>query len=701
MRKKYPYLQNPYYENANLALDKQNFLSKIDSIINQRKYVKITLLDIHDNPLREIQGIVSTGNISLDGNSSVRRTCQFTAAFDAQSYDVENADMDFAINKKVFIEIGIKNDTDEWLDYPILWFPQGVYYIKGVSYNSTTTSAFNLSITLTDKMSKLNGDIGGKFPAVTILDKVTNQLSTGQVVEEKVLVYNIIQELVHHFGEEDLNNIVIEDVPLRIKRIMKWNGDKPLYIHYIGDNELEAFPSLTKIADNDEVYYVGDDCGYIYDDFVYDQDLEMNAGETITAALDKIKSYLGNYEYFYDVFGVFHFREIKNYLNTTQAKYITDDMKANDYLVETAIPKSVYSFTDTSNLISLNATPQYSNIKNDFIVQGLQKSQSSDKSYPIVYHLVIDTKPEVHHQYPTNDNEVLLAYIDFTGVQRLALPDMTGTLPEFMDFNTIYYDTDKDQYLMFDKSKDEWLSVEKVAEYRQPNELYETKDWRTEIYISGLYAKKLGLETNYYFEEINAFWPQIYDIVKQQFIGEEQTNVSDKARALTKGNHFIDMIDSSSSLGKFSVGAIGRRQQVDINDDVNCLFEPRIPDVVFIDYDTAYEDGTLSDQRDECTLNQEKFAQIPHNIYSAMITGGYHNAAYDEIKYQLFQYTSYQKTLSITALPVYYLEPNSRVTVADKVTQTYGNYMVNSLSLPLDVSSQMNCTLSECYEKNV
>jgi len=38
---------------------------------------------------------------------------------DAHSYSVDNGKADFAINKKVFIEIGVKNETPHYQDYPI------------------------------------------------------------------------------------------------------------------------------------------------------------------------------------------------------------------------------------------------------------------------------------------------------------------------------------------------------------------------------------------------------------------------------------------------------------------------------------------------------------------------------------------------------------------------------------------------------
>ena len=35
-------------------------------------------------------------------------------------YNIDDIKMDYSINKKVFIEIGIRNDTGHYPDYPIL-----------------------------------------------------------------------------------------------------------------------------------------------------------------------------------------------------------------------------------------------------------------------------------------------------------------------------------------------------------------------------------------------------------------------------------------------------------------------------------------------------------------------------------------------------------------------------------------------------
>lgn len=737
MRKKYPYLQDSYYEDINNAKQRRNFLATIDDFVNQKQYIRITLLNWEEEPLKEIQGELTSGSISKDGSSSVRRTCQFSATVNGGEYTVEDGQMDFAINKKIFIEIGIKNYSTMYQEYPILWFPQGVFFISGIAISSSASSSVNLSLTLKDKMCGLNGDVGGKFPATVILDEMDTQSASGQYISEKVLVYNIIQELVNHFGGEDLNNIVIEDVPLRIKRVMKWTGDNPMWLipaegtsaqagnlwYQVEVDEPSLKPNGTIQITN------GTDAGYVYDDFVYTGELIASPGDTVCSVLDKLKEYMGNYEYFYDEFGVFHFREIKNYLNTTQGKIVLEDMSKNDYLVEITSGKSVYTFSDNSNLISINATPQYENIKNDYVVQGLRKMTGTDVSYPVRYHLAIDKKPKAGNTY----YDLLLFKEKSTNLTKAIFPLSVATeddLPQPGNFNLVYR-VGEDSFFYWEDNVYKEVEVVKYYPPQTAGALgYTTQDWRTELYMQGLLAKNNGtdagiyysnlennvneavtdtswigdiykqvrknrIDTAFYFEELEAFWPQIYNLETQKFYGEEEDKTLFTS-SLTDGNFYLDFIDpSASGLGEFAVANIGRRSDVVSNNDINCLFEPEIPDIVFLNID----DDDFIEKRQECQLKGQPFTQVRSEVYWAFATGGYKNGAFDQIKYELYLHTNYQKTLSLTSLPVFYLEPNSRVTINDKSTNTYGDFVIQNISLPLGAGSVMATTCNEALER--
>ena len=784
MRKKYPYLEETYVPNLNIEQQKRHFLSQIDDFLNQRQYVNITLLDWHENPLKEIDGIIASGTITKDGNSSVRRTCSLSCSISGETYNVDDLNMDFSLNKKVFIEIGVKNETDEYPDWPILWFPQGVFYINSFSMNSSTSSAVNLNLSLKDKMSLLNGDVGGTLPATVQFDKMTTQLADGTITEQKVLYYNIIRELVHHWGEEDLNNIIIQDVPLRIRRVMQWNGVNPIYLQEIQGTDSWEYQISLEEQEGWNKYEQGDDIGYVFDDFVPVDELTGAAGDTVCTILDEIKNQLGNYEYFYDVFGIFHFREIKNYLNISQSNIILqetgnpgrhvnlaqgqfqlDSGSEIQYLVETTNEKTSYSFSDAKNITSITVTPNYNNIKNDYIIDGIKKSPNSDIQYALRYRLVIDEKPEImlwvnQEDYSTevsisdSTSPKIGAYGKFNDILYYTYPEVyngqivleTNKLGKWIDYRNSEMSNEDDPILPDVGNMDQiyrtvedntnlfWLwtgnGFQKLylkedlsdpdAEEVEPivYDVYYPIDWRTYLYLYGLEANALGTDPGPYFSDLNAFWPNEYNLRrdKQKFFGEEEDG-SIYYKTLTCGNYFFDMIDaSSSSLGMYSVQNIGRRMDVYNNDDVNCLFQPLIPDVVFLNKDNPTmnwsENTTITElrkmddirdllaaQKEECNNNNQPWVQVSDNIYANFITGGYLNGAYDIIKYELFAHTKFQKVVSLTTLPVFYLEPNSRVEVSERTTNTYGDFMIQTINLTLGPGANMAITLNEVSER--
>lgn len=688
MIKQYPYLQNH-----------SDFLLKLDSLINQKQYVKITILDFNERPIQEIQGEIASGSLNLDGTSSVRRTCSFNTSVSSNEYDADDLNAKFSLNKKVYLETGIMNETDEFLEYPILWFPQGVFAINDFSISSAVSSAVNITLALKDKMSLLNGDLNGQLPATTIFDSEYTQNEQGTAVSKKVLIYDILIELVNHFGGEDLSRIFIENVPRRIKKIMKWNGSVPIYFIYDSGSLSFSFDkpsSIPEYVDNIgqlkyyKQYVNGQDIGYVYSDFVYSDDLIASVGDTITSVLDKIKEYLGNYEYYYDIYGNFHFREIKNYLNTSLGETLLEEMDKNDYLIEINSGKSVYSFNDSSNLISLSRNPKYSNIKNDFIIEGERKSTISSTSYPVRYHLAIESKPNIGNTY-----NVLLYTDTETNIKKAKVPlefEDYSNFPSVGNFNVIYFDKGNNKYYLWDIEN---LKYAELTNYSIKE--ITTKDWRTELYLRGEEANNNATDSGFYYPELENAWPAIYDIENQKFFAEEELPEGNQLTTaeLTTGNYFLDFIDTTASISKFSVSNIGRRTKVVSNQDVNCLFEPTIEDIIVLDT----SDTNFEEYKKECVALGQTYIQCQHDIFQGFVTGGYYNAAFDQIKLLLYQYTTFQNTISIQCMPIFYLDANSRIHIDDKTTNTFGDFIIQSISLPLGSGQTMSISCSAALEK--
>lgn len=379
-------------------LNDSDFLEKINSDRQQTQYVKITLLDWEENPIEEIQGLTTGGSISLNGDSAVRRTCNLSMYVYKENYmRITDPNNMISINKKVFLEVGLKNNTDKYTDYDIIWQPQGIYVITACG-TSHSTSGITLNINLQDKMCLLNGTCGGVLPSSIQFDRYDTIDESGAYVTLRPTIVQIIRELVNHWGNEQLGKIIIKDIDERIKCAMRWIGDTPIYAY----NDEGQYHMTTNKSIAEQYAYTeynwGEDVGYIFTDFTYPGDLIANPGDTICTILDKIKSTLGNYEYFYDVDGNFHFQEIKNYLNITQATTDLNNIHNEQYLVDISKGQNVYNFKDSTLFTSYSNSPNYSNIKNDYVVWGIRQNTEGIR-VPIRYHLAIDNKPQTGNIY--------------------------------------------------------------------------------------------------------------------------------------------------------------------------------------------------------------------------------------------------------------------------------------------------------------
>ena len=151
---------------ADLALLDDDFILALTESRERDIYAKVIALDINELPIDQIEGRVTGGSISVDGDSTVRRTCNLTMVAD----DIEINDYYWGIKTKISLEIGLKNNlTNEKYQpgqnsiYPeVVWFKQGIFVIT--SFNSSLgTNNYTISLSGKDKMCFLNGDLGGQL----------------------------------------------------------------------------------------------------------------------------------------------------------------------------------------------------------------------------------------------------------------------------------------------------------------------------------------------------------------------------------------------------------------------------------------------------------------------------------------------------------------------------------------------------------
>lgn len=666
----------------------RRFLHQIDHLRIKQQYVKITVLNWKEQPIQQIQGICISGNLNVDSSSAMRRTATLSILADQVENDLSNLDSLFALNKKCKLELGIKNtvspyifttnDTTTTIDYQkvygnIIWFPLGLFVMFNPSI-SHGLDGTTISMNLKDKMCLLNGDIGGVIPAsvnFSYQDQQVNDLNGISVIKKYVLIYNIIKQLVNHWGNEILSKIIISEVPLRIKMDMEWTSDDTIYLAHLENNAYYLTYTQPDSQTSYREFSKGDVIGFIYSDFIYPPSLELvsNPGDTVTSILDKIISIMGNYQYFYDIQGNFIFQQQRNFLNMSYTAYWLKESQNGQYNYQDipaeqynsnlyALGESTYNLSQNQLVINYNPSLNYNNIKNDFVVFGSKKVDNYERIYR--YHLAIDKKPDVGQSH-----EIYL------------------------------YKDDFDVYRAKGEPKD----------YAQEMTTRVSTDWREEIYYQALEAEVLGLDqnsdtyntyANYYAELLEQF-PKIFDLNGGQIANGWKDDIVKHPQNF---EYYLDFIDTGSQLGKYSISNIGRRSIVinGSNQKINCTFEPLIPDVVYVNA-ADLQNEEYAELIQSLKDYGQNWTNISSSMYSQLITATTPNSCYEKIKDLLYQHTNMADTISLSCMPIYYLQPNTIITLADKQSGIQGDYLIKSMTIPLGISETMNINAYKVLDK--
>lgn len=595
-------------------------LSYIDSLSIKILYLKATLLNNNDIPIQSLEGQLISGNITLNGTSSVRRQGSVSFIIDPlKKLDEQYLKNLFFLNKRISLEVGFDNTGNQYTEeYNQFWFKLGTFIITQPSISKNTNNGISISLTLNDKMSLLNGTAGGLIPTSVVHSPMYTIDNNGELKSEYPLIYDMIKTFVHEAGGIPLNQIIIGDVERQIRNQVWWAAhDTPIYYN----STSKKFSTI----DSGTEYKYGQNIGYkqVYLTYPTDKEFVSNAGEAITSLLDKVKNVLGNYEYFFDVDGNFRFQMIKNYLN--QGSEIDDlsDALADKYFSNISDAKSVYTFVNNDRHTTISNNPIYKDIKNDITVYG----KNSKTGEVVRYHLLIMRKPNPGKTYWID------SYIDDYGVIRARN----------------VYDT---------KTSD---CTEVV-----------TWDWRQELY----FQQKIAEVKNFFAYEIDMEVPKMLNISKSNgtlyYQGLEH-----------QLSYYIDILDPNEFSGDLyeqlqaiSVDNIGFKSTTITDDTVNCVFTVKAPDVD-IDKDNVMPD------------NLQKYVQV----------GVTANPAFEVARSALHTYLGYNSSISIQTIPIYHLEPNSRITVTDEDTGISGDYIINSLTIPLSINGMMSISATRALER--
>ena len=714
---------------------------------NQREiYAKIISLNLNEQPIEEISGKVSQGTLSIDGTSAVRRTCSLTII--AERVNIHEYYWSFTTKFKLFIGLKIPKHIKEkyitkqgatineetgkieladriaylYKDYPdIVWFPQGIFLITDFKYLMNTNGTDNIYITGKDKMSLLNGDLGGTFPhAIDVGTVDTNVEYEEGIVKSKektsLTIQQIITDIVHKYGGEPFHNIIVNDLDDKGLIMLDYNGDNDIYLFknvqtglyenviFDGDvirydrnnkpikvSEIQVYDTMTndyvpinaqrvKSTNSllDTTFYTVIKCsygtvlGYRTTDWTYPStggELVMDVGTNVTNALDKICTAFDNtYEYFYDVEGRFVFQKKLTYVNTSWNNLVNtwelnekEELEKSTYVESNKLVSQVqYSFIGNKMTTMLNNNPNINNIKNDYAIWGKKKSSLESEENAIHMRVAIDEKPE-----------------------------------SYTSFNGITYDTNTWDWreLIFQMAKD-------YFDHNHEDDYEVMLHKFNPTYPFG----KTGYET--YYEDMLGFWRYLYNpestdneiyVIKQE---KNETETDFKKKQYWNREIFdnpsgllfwFDFLDGKTTkLGKYSVKAIGDRTKTVNNDKIKAITYGEIPNIIYTthdEYDELEEAKLLNDGYNYVVLSDTMSEYFDATRKQ--------KSAQDELDQLVYQYAYCNESITITSIPIYHLEPNMRINVYDEKTKINGDYIVNKIVISLAYNGTMQIMASK------
>ena len=164
----------------------------------------------------------------------------------------------------------------------------------------------------------------------------------------------------------------------------------------------------------------------------------------------------------------------------------------------------------------------------------------------------------------------------------------------------------------------------------------------------------------------------------------------------TKLNFWIDFLDDENELAEYSIPTIGDRSKVVNEDKVGAIYYKEVPGMVLVpglteDLEKNGWKCDVSELRDEI---QEQsgytFIYMPKGFDKYFDVSYRKLSAKNKIDQLLYDFAYCIENVSITALPVYHLQPNTRIYVRDDITRINGEYIVKKITLPLKPGGTMN-----------
>jgi hypothetical protein len=202
-----------------------------------------------------------------------------------------------------------------------------------------------------------------------------------------------------------------------------------------------------------------------------------------------------------------------------------------------------------------------------------------------------------------------------------------------------------------------------------------------------------------WYTELKEYFPKIYQRNANFYGGDWLKAYDSSGNPIYSGMgdsavwpYYFDMIDESTALGQYSINAIGMRTKAEVDEeDITMLYPP-----VRRNYCMLKPSETEStDLMDWLNAKEQPYLILKDDdaFDSNFAYACYGKDAFTKIREMIYLHTSLNETVNISSMPIFYLEPNTRIIARDEETNTSGSYVILTINFPLtfDGQQQLSC----------
>lgn len=559
-------------------------------------HTKIQLLSWDEIVLQEITGIVRSGSYTADGTSSSRRNLNLT--FSVKDREGKFVQEYLTPDKKIKLFIGLENMTDKYPEEDIIWFNMGIFILTEPSFAHGVQEMI-VSFSAQDKMSLMNGVIGGALPApYSFVERINGK-------NKSFSWRDIFMSAATVIGNENPARVVVDSVPDYIYDYSQVKDISGLHEDFIF---IDAPPSLEgerivveaydpSMAETDlkkkVLFSKGDKLNKLRkfsppDPIIGDNNTQeayqKNVGEPITAIFQDIVEALSNtHEYFYTREGDLMLQPIQNFVNTAfsptedeELGYFAYELDMEDFAPNYLGLPFTYNFADKETVVKYANNSSFINLKNDFVLTSEQTGA--------ILEIAIDHKPSIREitdwfiaiNKDYNMDSPEMKFLQKDGVKRAPYNPKTNTVPfEYKEASG----GQKPRYVDVPLDRIPWqigwgLKAYFIRNIFGGGSQREIPRWGKEC-ESMIFKYVADKEREKLIPNMGIFNPsRVFD--GSPWLAGYPTitgaNTEDDAEELDKENplftakgdstfwsYFLDIIPTESKLGRFSIEMLGRR----------------------------------------------------------------------------------------------------------------------------------------------